>query len=52
MNSPEGSPGTTIHFGDVVRMEHVSPTGEAQYSEPGVVIDVNGASLSMAQLLS
>lgn len=51
MSNPEKSSYITVNFGDVVREEYTEPTGEVRYSNPGVVVGVNGASYGMAEIV-
>ncbi len=41
-----------INFGEVIRVEETDPhTGEVCYSGPGVVVDVQGASMGVADIV-
>jgi hypothetical protein len=52
MNPERSSREVVIHFGDVVQMGYSPPNiDETYWSAPGVVIGVEGASVSMAQAI-
>ena len=52
MSGPEKSPGRFVNFGEVIRVKDTDPhTGEVSYSDPGVVVDVQGASMGVAEIV-
>lgn len=52
MRNPEKPSEVILHFGDVVQMGYSpSDTQEIYWSVPGVVVGVEGASVSMSQII-